>query len=76
MSDYKYALPVAFSGFETTIDVDVSFYIADATLGLWVLYDTDGQEIVGVAAPLNAATVRLTIEPALPEGEYKLVGLQ
>lgn len=76
MPVHKYALPVIFDGFTTQIDVDVSGYIADATQGIWRLYDIDFTEIVGVTAPINATTVRLVIEPAPAQGAYRLVGLQ
>lgn len=73
---YKYSLPVAFDGFETVKDVDVSIQMTDAQDALWALYDIDGTEIVGACAPISAVTVRLTVDPALPVGDYQLVGLQ
>ncbi len=76
MSVFKYALPVILSGFEETKDIDVSLYIQDATQALWCFYDIDGSEIVGAYAPINATTVRITIQPAPPQGTYKLVGIQ
>lgn len=72
---YKYNLPVNFDGFQTTQDVDVSAEMADARLGLWTLYDINFTEIEGAVQIIDAGTVRLTVDPALPQGDYQLVGL-
>lgn len=72
---YRYDLPVNFDGFQTTQDIDVSNFMPDARLALWVLYDTTFTEIAGAVSIIDAQTVRLTVSPAPIEGNYQLLGL-
>lgn len=75
MANYKFDEEINFDGFQVTQDVDVSAVMPDARVGIWTLYDLSNVEISGAIALIDAATVRLTVDPALPAGNYRLIGL-
>jgi hypothetical protein len=72
---YKYSLPVTLDGIETSKDVDVSVQMADAKTAIWVLYDPNRTEVVGVIKVVNETTIQINSDPALEAGEYFLVGI-
>lgn len=75
MATYKFNEPVNFDGFQTTQDVDVSASMPDARLAIWTIYDLSNVEIEGALSIVDAQTIRITVDPALPAGNYQLVGL-
>jgi hypothetical protein len=75
MSVYKYDQSVYFDGNTFTQEVTTANWIPDATLGIWTLYDLNGNELIGAVSILNAQTVQLSVSPVLPEGNYQLVGI-
>lgn len=73
----KYAGDVFFNGILTQIDVDVSMDILDARAAIWILYDESDNfsQVVGAVSVISSTTVRITISPAPPAGNFRLVGL-
>jgi hypothetical protein len=76
-SGEKFSSDTVWNGSDTTKDVDVSATIADARTALWQLCDNanDFERIYTSLKAINAATVRITVSPALPAGSYRLVGV-
>lgn len=72
---YKYSLPVTLDGIETSKNVDVSVQMANAQTAIWVFYDPSYIEVLGVIKVINETTVQINSDPALPAGNYTLVGI-
>jgi hypothetical protein len=72
----RFSETVFFNGIDTFKDVDVSASIGDAQAAIWVVYDTtDYSILIGAAQPTSSSIVRITINPAPPAGNFRLVGL-
>jgi len=69
---------LTFDGVETEVDVDVSADIADARLAIWQLCDnaSDYERTLVSIKTISQTTVRITADPPLPAGTYRLIGVQ
>lgn len=73
----KFVGDVYFDGAVTSVDVDVSAEINDAEEAIWMVYDESNgfDQVIGAVSILNETTIRLTIDPAPPAGNFRLVGI-
>lgn len=76
-STEKFSSDTVWNGSDTTKDVDVSATISDARTALWQLCDnaSDFERIYTKIQAISATTVRITVNPALPAGSYRLLGI-
>lgn len=74
----KFQSDTSWNGTDTTKDVTVSSTISDARTAIWALHDNtnDFDRIYCSIKAIDAATVRITVSPALEAGSYRLIGLQ
>lgn len=74
----KFLQDLSFSGSETLKDVTVSASITDARNAIWQLCDNsnDFERIFCSIKAMSATTVRITVNPALPAGSYRLIGIE
>ena len=76
-STEKFVSDTVWNGVDTTKDVDVSSTISDARTALWQFCDNanDYERIYTDIKAISATTVRITVNPALPAGSYRLIGI-
>lgn len=74
----KFQGDTSWDGSTTSKDVDVSASIGDARAAIWALHDNanDFDRIYCSIKAIDAATVRITVSPALEAGSYRLIGLE
>ncbi len=76
-SGEKFFSDTVWNGSDTTKDIDVSSTILDARTAIWQLCDNsnDFERVFTSIKAISATTVRITVDPALPAGSYRLIGL-
>lgn len=74
----KFISDTVWDGSTTTQDFTVSSTISDARNAIWALHDNthDFERIYCSIKAIDAATVRVTVSPALEAGSYRLIGLE
>lgn len=74
----RFLSDVTFDGSETLKDVIVSATITDARQTIWQLCDNpnDYERMLVSIKTTSATTVRITADPPLPAGSYRLIGVQ
>jgi hypothetical protein len=73
----KYVGDIFFNGDVTSVQVNVSEDIDDAQEAIWMVYDESNNydQVVGAVQILSETTVQITIDPAPPAGNFRLVGI-
>lgn len=74
----KYLNDESFDGIQTTKTVTVSGSVADARRAIWALLDNanDYEQIICSIKAISATQVTITTTAALPNGSYRLIGIE